>query len=118
MKTSAPSGVTARTNADTGISSIALCAARNPVGTVAGSACVTWFAIAAPPAARATAATTIASAHLLISLHLLLRPPRPPSARAGEAGGRRHRRLRRPLPLATTLPRRTPPPREPEPRSR
>src|SRR5437764_3173497 len=117
MKTSAPSGVTARTNADTGISSIALCAARKPVGTVAGSTCVTWFAIAAPAAARATAATTTASAHLLISLHLLLRPPRRPSARAGAACGRRHMRLRQRMPLAGLLRRRTPTPQERDPRS-
>src|SRR6266511_2970659 len=87
MKTSAPLGVTARASADSGISSIELCAARNPVGTVAGSTCVTWFAIAAPAAARARAATPVAIGHLLIGFHLLLGPPKRPSLE-NETSGR------------------------------
>src|SRR6266545_6833547 len=103
MKTSAPFGVTARASADTGISPIELCAARNPVGTVAASTCVTWFATAAPTATRATAATTVAIADLLIRFHLLLGPPKRPSERAGEACGRPHMRLRRRMPPAAQL---------------
>src|SRR5262249_39092060 len=111
-------GVTARASAETGTSPIELCAARKPVGTVAGSTGVTWLARAAPEAVRTVAATS-AAIHLDFIAFTPFDSPadhgrgRPPFARVAEASGGRPAR-----PSPRGPPRPSAPGRVPSPRAR
>src|SRR5919198_2625866 len=72
---SVPSGVTARASELTGTSSITLCPARTPSGTVAGLTSGACAASAVPPATVAASAASITMCFLFIRVLLLLRCP-------------------------------------------